>query len=1043
MASLTELSIRRPVATAMAYLVVITVGFVGFMFLPVDLLPQVEYARLTVFTSYPNVGPEEMEQIITDPVENALAGIPNLDRITSRSSEGVSMVTLEFARGTSLDEASNDVRSSLDRVRRSLPPEVDPPIIWKFDPNNFSIITLAVETTRPLEEVTRLLERDISNRFEQIPGVGTVELRGGINRQIQVDLERDRLQAAGLTPADVQTAIARENQTLPGGNVKEGVRDLYVRSLGEYTSVEQIAQTVIRYVDDRPVRVQDVANVVDGFEDIRFLSELNGVPIVRMTIQKQSGANTVTVADAIIAEMERVNAEHTDMQLKVISDQSSFIRQSINNVKNSALWGGLLAILVLYLFLRNGSSTSIIAIAIPISVVATFGVLYYGGLTLNQMTFGGLALGIGMMLDSGIVVLENIVRHREEHRMTIMESARVGTREVVGAIVASTLTTCVIFLPIGFMQSTTGDLFIALALVVVFSLICALLVAMTLIPVLSSRFLKVKLPEEGGPIHRSGFQHWFDGMEKKYSHSLRGAVKHRKLVGIVTFVLVAASFALLPTIPVELAPPTEADEIQVSMEMSQGTNIAVVRDYLDQLEHEVRRLLPMDDVRELATEVRWSNAGIDVRLKPKGERSVDSQELADRLQRELASAIPGVEIRVQAQSGLWILRRLFSSGGGNEAVQIQLRGYDLEQADRTSREIMGRVERISGITGVRLSQREGQPEQNLVFDREKIASLGLSVQAVGRAVQTSVGGSRAGMFRVGGDEFPIIVRLRPEDRLTAQDLDNISVRTATGEIVPVSALLTAERGRAPTTVQRIDGLRVNYISANLEKGMALGDAVGRIREDLAQMSLPDGFSVTFGGEYEEQQKAARDFMIAILLALALIYMVMAGQFERFLDPLIVMFAVPVAIIGVVPTLMLTGTSLNMQSIMGLVMLIGIVVNNAIVLVDYINLLRRERDMSVIEAVVEAGRLRLRPILMTTLTTVLGLFPLALGLGAGAEIQASLARVVIGGLTASMLVTLVLIPVVYVTAYAAIDRVKAMSLFGGRKATPAIQTAEGT
>jgi HAE1 family hydrophobic/amphiphilic exporter-1 len=1043
MASLTDTSIRRPVATAMAYLVVITIGVVGFMFLPVDLLPPVEFARLTVFTSYPNVGPEEMEQIVTDPIENALSGIPNLDRITSSSSEGSSRVTLEFARGTSLDEAANDVRSSLDRVRRNLPPEVDPPVIWKFDPNNFSIVTLAVESRRPLEEVTRLLERDISNRFEQIPGVGTVELRGGINRQIHVDLERDRLQAAGLTPADVQAALARENQKLPGGNVKEGIRDLYVRSLGEFTSVEEIAQTVIRYVEGRPVRVQDVARVEDGFEDVRFLSELDGVPVVRMEIQKQSGANTVTVADAVVREMNRVNAEHSDLNMKVISDQSTFIRESMDNVKNSALWGGMLAILVLYIFLRNGSSTSIIAIAIPISVVATFGVLYYGGMTLNQMTFGGLALGIGMMLDSGIVVLENIVRHREEHRMSIMEAARVGTREVVGAIIASTLTTCVIFLPIGFMQSTTGDLFTALALVVVFSLVCSLLVALTLIPVLSSRFLSVKVPEAGGPIHRSGFQHWFDGVEKKYSGSLRTAVRHGKLVGLAALVLVAVSFAVLPTIPVELAPPTEADQIQINMEMSQGTNIAVVREYLDQLERTVRPMLPMEDVRELATEVRWGNAGIDIRLKPAGERSVDSQELADELTRKLASAVPGAEIRVEAQSGLWILRRLFSSGGGNEAVQIQLRGYDLEQADRTAREIMGRVERIPGVTGVRLSQREGRPEQNLVFDREKIASLGLSVQAVGRAIQTSIGGSRAGMFRVGGDEFPIIVRLRPEDRLTVQDLDNISVRTAAGEVIPVSALLQPVRGRAPTSVQRIDGLRVNYISANLEKGVALGDAVDQIRDDLAQIALPDGFSVTFGGEYEEQQKARRDFIIAILLALALIYMVMAGQFERFLDPLIVMFAVPVAIIGVVPTLLITGTSLNMQSIMGLVMLIGIVVNNAIVLVDYINLLRRERGMPVLDAVVEAGRLRLRPILMTTLTTALGLLPLAIGLGAGAEIQASLARVVIGGLTASMLVTLVLIPVVYVGAYGLLDRIKAMAWFGGRGATPAVQVAEGS
>lgn len=1026
MASLTDTSIKRPVATSMAYLVIITVGIVGFLFLPVDLLPPVEFTRLTVFTSYPNVGPEEMEQIVTDPVENALSGIPNLDRISSRSSEGSSMVTLEFARGTNIDEASNDVRSALDRIRRSLPPEVDQPVIWKFDPNNFAIVTIAVESRRPMEEVTRLLERDLSNRFEQIPGVGTVELRGGVNRQIHVDLERDRLLAAGLTPADVQAALARENQTLPGGNVKEGLRDLYVRSQGEYTSVAQIAETVIRYVDDRPIRVRDVARVEDGYEDVRFLSELDGVPIIRVQIQKQSGANTVTVADAIVAEVGRINAEHSDLRMKVISDQSTFIRQSIDNVRSSAVWGGLLAILVLYLFLRNGSSTSIIAIAIPISVVATFGVLYYGGMTLNQMTFGGLALGIGMMVDNGIVVLENIVRHREEHRMSILESARVGTREVVGAIIASTLTTIVIFLPIGFMQTTIGDLFTALALVVVFSLVCSLMVALTLIPVLASRFLNVKLPEEGKPIHASGFQKWFDGLEQKYSASLRTVVRHRKLVAGVSFTLVAAAFAAFPLIPVELAPQTDADEIQVTMEMSQGTNVAVVQAYLQELEQAVRPLLPMDQVREVATETRFGNAQVTVRLKDPSERTIESQALADGLRRKLVSAVPGAEIRVEAQSGLWVLRRLFSTGTGNEAVQIELRGYDLDVADITAREIMGRVERIPGVTGVRLSRREGRPEQNLEFDREKIASLGLSVQQVGRAIQTSVGGSRAGQFREGGDEYPIIVRLRPEDRLTVQDLDDIAVRTPAGETIPVASLVLPVRGRAPTTIERKDGVRVNYVYATLEKGVALGDAVEAIRSDLSRMNLPDGFSIAFSGEYEEQQKAQTDFLIAVLLALALIYMVMAGQFERYLDPLIVMFAVPVAIIGVVPTMLLTGTTFNMQSIMGMVMLIGIVVNNAIVLVDYVNLLRREQGMALLDSVVEAGRLRLRPIAMTTLTTVLGLLPLALGIGAGAEIQASLARVVIGGLTASTLVTLVLIPVVYVSAHGALDRLRAWS-----------------
>ncbi|PIQ62704.1 MAG: acriflavin resistance protein [Bacteroidetes bacterium CG12_big_fil_rev_8_21_14_0_65_60_17] len=1023
MGSLTNLSIRRPVATAMFYLVVITVGAAGFTYLPVDLLPPIEVSRLTVWASYPNVGPEEIEQIVTDPIENAIAGVPNVERVTSRSSEGSAWVTLEFVQGTNTDEAANDIRGALDRIRDNLPPEVPPPGIWKFDPNNISVVTLAVESTMPLDQVTQAIEREYSQRFEQIPGVGTIELRGGVQREIRIELERDRLLATGLTPADIQQALTSQNVKLPGGNVKEGVKDLYVRSTGEFTSVDQIASTVIRYVGERPVRVRDVANVVDGFSDIDRMSELNGIPVLRLDIQKQSGANTVEVADNVMKEIQRIHAEQKEMRFHVISDQSTFIRQSIDNVQNSAFWGGLLAIFVLYLFLRNGSSTFIIALAIPISVIATFGLMFFGGMTLNQMTFGGLALGIGLMVDNAIVVLENIVRHREEHKMPLLEAARTGAREVIGAIVASTLTTTVIFVPLVFMKTTTGDLFQALAIVIVFSLAASLLVAMTLVPVLASRFLTAG---DGSAKRdkRSAFQRMFLRLENWYSGSLGSVVRSRKVVFSVTLVLVAASFLVLPTIPVELAPPTDADEIDIRLDMAEGTNISVVKTYLDELERNVKPLLPMGEVMDVATEVRWGNASIEVRLKPAGERTIDPDELADHLRSNLEGTIPGAQLRVSAQSGLWILRRLFSSGGGTEAIQVEVRGYNLDVADNLSRQIRDRLERVDGVAGVRMSRREGRPEENMIFDREKIANLGLTVQQVGRAVQTSVGGSRAGSFRVDGDEFPIMVRLRPQDRLGVQDLDDIGVRTPAGEVIPVSALIVRDRSRAPTTIQRVDGQRVTYVTANLEEGVPLGEAVKKIQASLVDMSFPDGYTATIGGEYEEQQRAQGDFLLAILLALALIYMVMAGQFERFLDPLIVMFAVPVAIVGVVPTLVLTGTSLNMQSIMGVVMLVGIVVNNAIVLVDYINLLRREKDMELVPAVVEAGRLRLRPILMTTMTTILGLFPLALGIGAGAEIQASLARVVIGGLAASTLVTLVLIPTVYVYTHELLDRGRA-------------------
>jgi HAE1 family hydrophobic/amphiphilic exporter-1 len=1014
--ALYDTSIRRPVATAMTFLAIIVVGSVSFYYLPVDLLPEIEYPRVTVYTNYGNVGPEEMEKIITDPIANALSGVPNVERITSQSEEGESRVNMEFAQGTDLNAAANDVRAALDRIRDDLPVEAEPPGIWKFDPNSQEIVSIGVQSQRDLQSLTRLLERDLSRRFEQIPGVGSIEIQGGIYRQIQVNIQRDRLRAYDLSAAQVQQAISESNAALPGGNVKQGLKDLYARTQGEYQSIDQIRRTVVTTVNGDPVRVEDVAHVVDGYEDLQRVAELSEIPIVSLGLQKQSGANTVSVAERIREEVNRINATRSDVRMTVISDQSEFIRKSINNVQNAAIWGSLLAILVLYLFLRNGSTTFIIALSIPISIIATFALLYFNDLTLNQMTFGGLALGVGLIVDNAIVVLENIVRQREENGRSLKEAASIGTREVAGAIVASTLTTSVIFLPLVFARTTTAALLQSMALVVVFALVCSLLVALTLVPMMASRFLTIDAGEQTNEQEesKSWFQRAFARLETRYSSLIESLLDRRWIVFGVTAVLLCGAVALWPMVSIELAPQTDANQIDVDLEMGQGTNIAVVMEYLEELEQRVKPMLPKEDVENFAKQVQPWGAEVEIQLVSSSERSVNTFALADSIRSAVVGKVPGADIRVDAQSGLWILRRIFSAGSGTQDLRVQLRGYDLEQARKISQRMKSRLETVDGVASVRTGRREGRPEQNVRFLRGKIASLGLTTQEVARAVQTNVGGSRAAVYRDGGDQFPIVVRLRPEDRLSIKDLDNVSIRTPGGRSVPISSLVTMDRGRGPTEIQRINGQRVTYISATLTSNAVLGEVVERSRTALADLNLPEGFSIAFGGQYREQQKAQRDFIIAIIMALVLIYMVMAGQFERFLDPFVVMFSVPLALIGVLPTLVLTGTTLNIQSVMGVVMLIGIVVNNAIVLVDYINLMRREHELPLKEAVAEAGRLRLRPILMTTLTTILGLVPLALGLGAGAEIQAALARVVIGGLLASTLVTLVLIPAAYVS-----------------------------
>jgi HAE1 family hydrophobic/amphiphilic exporter-1 len=1020
--TLTQLSVNRPIATTMVFLIIIVLGIMGFRYLPVDLLPRIEFPMLSIRTTYPNVGPEEIEKIITDRIENAIAGLPNLEEVRSRSEEGESWVMMEFTQGTNIDEAANDVRAAVDRIRDVFPPEVESPRLWKFDPENFPIVYLGARSKQGMSELTRILEREISQQFEQIPGAGSVDVYGGIYREIEIRLKRDRLASSLLSATDVQQALLRENITLAAGDMREGISDMYVRTRGEYQSTDEIANTIITVVDGKPIRIKDVAEVIDGYQDVHRLVQVDGLPMVRLAIRKQSGANTVQVAREARAVMEKINAERDDLELMMILDQSQFIQNSIDNVKNSALWGGLLAIFILYVFLRNGSTTFIIALSIPISIIATFGLLFFNDLTMNQMSFGGLALGIGLIVDNAIVVLENIVRLRENGEKA-RESALTGTRQVAGAIMASTLTTIVIFIPVIFMQTVSGMLFKELALVVVFALLCSLLVALTLVPMLGSRFLRFRNGDNNGSGPRPHRLRWLQRLDELYAHWLEQALRHRRIVFTATGVLLLITVLLWPLIPVELAPQTDADEISLQLEMAQGTNIAVVNEYLHELARIVRNTIPMDQVRHISIEIRSGDAEVELALKGTDERTIDSFVLADQIRKNVAGKIPGAEIRVEAQSGLWILRRLFGSGSG-QAIEIQLRGYDLIMANQLGKQITHIMERVPEISDIRVSRREGRPEQNLIVDREKIADLGLSVNQIAQVIQTNVGGSEAGVYREGGEEFPIVVRLQPEDRLSTLDLSNVQVRAGSGEILPVSAVVRTEDRRSPTDIERVDGQRVTYITANLKSGAALGDVVDELRAELSDLALPKGFTILFSGEYEEQQKAETDFIISILMALVLIYMVMAAQFERFLDPLIVMTSVPLAIIGVVPTLLLTGTTLNIQSLMGIVMLIGIVVNNAIVLVDYINLMRREQNLSIPEAVLQSGRRRLRPILMTTCTTVLGMLPLSFGTGAGGEIQAALARAVIGGLTVSTLITLVLIPAAYISIHNLLDRKRA-------------------
>jgi HAE1 family hydrophobic/amphiphilic exporter-1 len=1014
--SLATMSVRRPVTVVMMCLIVILLGGIAFFRLPVDLMPELTYPTLTVRTEYGNVGPQEMEDLVSRPIEEAVAAIAGVEEITSSSSEGSSTVRVSFTWDTDLDEAADEIRTRIERVRGQLPEDAQPPRVFKFDMAAFPIVFLGVSSSSlGPTELREFTEERINRRLERVPGVAAVDIRGGLRRQIQVELDRDRMLALGLSADQITRLLREENLNRPAGKVEEGNLDVFLRTVGEYRAASEIGATVVAVREGTPIYLRDLANVREGVEEITSYTRINGQPGIRVAITKQAGSNTVDVASGVLAEVERINADFPNVRVITIIDTSQYIRNSISNVRNSTIVGGLLAVFILLFFLRSERSTLVIATAIPISVIATFALIYFFGYTLNIMTFGGLALGVGMLVDNAIVVLENIFRKRESGADAVT-SATEGTREVSMAITASTLTTMAVFLPIVFMEGVSGVMYKQLAVVVAFALFASLVVALTLIPVLSSKLLAIRSnPKRSG---RAAIYDWsgaqLERLEGRYQKSLSWALRRPKTIIGAAVLLLLASSALVPFIGSELMPKTDEGEVRIDAEMAIGTRLELMDATMRQIERIVREQVP--EAQNLLTSVGgggWmgsnSNRGdIRISLVPLSRRNRSSAQIAEAL-RAKVSSIPGATIRAREGSGLFIMQRAF--GGGEEGLQVEVRGFDLAKSYALAANVKTALEGVAGISDVRLNRDPGRPERVIRIDREKIARLGLSMTRVASVIETNLAGTRATVLRRAGREYDIFVRLREGDRQALADVESISLVSASGETVPLRSVIDVSYAAGPVAIDRKDQERVLYISGNVA-GRDLGSVAEDARNAMRTLDIPDGHAIVLGGEYEEQQEAKRALLITILLAIVLVYMVMAAQFEDLLDPFVVMFSIPMAAVGVFITLFITGTTFNIQSYIGMVMLTGIVVNNAIVLVDYTNLLRRRDGMGLRDAVVEAGRRRLRPILMTTMTTILGLIPLSLALGQGSEVQAPMARAVVGGLTMSAFVTLFLVPVVY-------------------------------
>jgi HAE1 family hydrophobic/amphiphilic exporter-1 len=1009
--------VERPILTFVIFLIIIILGVVSLSRLSIDLMPEITFPTISVVTSYGNVGPQEMEELVTRPIEEALAAVQGVEEITSTSAEGRSMVRVAFDWGTDLDVAANDIRDRIDRVLGRLPEDIERPMIRKFDLSAFPILIVGLSSSMNPLDLRQLVEDQVKYRLERVPGVAAVDIWGGLMREIHIDLRSAQLKALGLSADNILAALRNENRNIPAGLYEKGNSEVLVRTQGEFSSLDEIENTVITTRGGTPIQIRDVADVTDSWEEVRRLVRIDGKPGVRVSISKQSGANTVAVANAVNAEIERINRDLPQVRLISLIDTSEYIQQSINNVGTALILGGILAIVVLFLFLRNISSTAIIATAVPISLLATFGLMYFSGFTLNIMTFGGLALGIGMLLDSAIVVLENIYRHREQGE-SLRQSALDGTSEVSSAILASVLTTIVVFLPVVFIRGISGIMYRQLAYVVSFSLLCSLIVALTLIPMLSSRFLHCGRAGQAGTGGRSeglcnASEKTLRLIEGRYTRLLKWALGHRKIVVGTVAALFVVSVVLVRFIGVELIPAADEGEVRVDLEMAVGTRLEIMDEATRMVEEVVRREVPeMVSMLSRAGGGGWRSSGghtaqVRVTLVPKNERRRSSEQVANDLRRSL-QGIPGLTVRTRAGQGLFILR-IGSSGGDN--VSVEIRGYDLKTAQELAVKVDQVIQGVPGITDTRISREEGSPEQVIQIDRQKAADLGLTVSRIGDALETAVGGTPASYFREGGKQYRILVRLSEEDRRELDDLLDLTVVNNRGEPVVLRNVVYTAPKEGPVRLERKDQERIITVNANFT-GRDMGSVISDIRDGLKSVPVPKDFAILFGGDYEEQQKAFRELLLGLVLAIVLVYLVMAGQFESLRDPFVVLFSIPMAITGIVVIMILTGTIFSMQAFIGCIMLAGIVVNNAIILVDYTNRLRRTAGMDLMSAISLAGSRRLRPILMTASTTVLGLLPLSLGLGEGGEAQAPLARVVIGGLISSTLITLVLIPVVY-------------------------------
>lgn len=998
----------------MIVLVVVLLGGISLTKLPIDLFPEIEIPVAVVSTSYSGTGPQEMENLITKRIEGAVSTVGKIDKVDSISSEGSSIVIAQFNFGTDMDLAALEIREKVDLIKGFLPKDASNPMVLKIDPNSIPIMQISLSTNNDLAELQSLAEDTISQRLERLDGVASVSVGGGFTNEIEIAVDQSELANYGLSINQLSQILGASNMNLPGGNVTKGEQKLAVRVTGEFTSIDDIKEMPIPLITGDVIQLKDIARVSLKSKDIRSISRTNGKDSINISLQKQSGKNTVQVADLVNKEIEKLKKDYPDIDIDVIMDTSMFIKSSINTVAKNAIFGSLLAILILYIFLKNIRTTLIIGISIPISLIASFILLYSSGITLNMMTLGGLALAVGMLVDSAIVVLDNIFRFRMEGYSKI-DAAIEGASEVGMAITASTLTTVAVFIPIVFIEGMVGTIFKDFALTVSLSLGASLLVSLTLIPMLSSKILTIDSSDNYQKKRRlekvyNAFDNLYHKIEVYYGRLLAKSLNNRKKVVILSIIIFLGSIVSLFSVGMEFLPATDEGMISVKVTLPLGSQIHSVEKITKTIEDRISTIPELEFLFSnigsgdlmMGGSLNTNGATINVVLTKLSERDRSTAEVAEEI-RGLVKDIPGADISVTQTSSM----SMITSGN---PISISIKGEDLETLEAISNDFKGILNTVEGTRDVKTSLSDAVPELEVLVKKDIAATYGLTAAQIANDVRNSASGTIVSRYKDKGKEVDVIVRAFGDITENLSNFGQMDITTPNGVNIPLSQVADLSIKKGPIQIYREGQERVVSVTSQIS-GRDLKSVVTDLETKLQDYNMPKGYTYSIGGENEEMVDAFSQLGLALILAIILIYMVMAAQFESLIYPFIIMFTVPLAFSGGALALFITRRALGVTALIGVIILSGIVVNNGIVLIDYINVLRKEgkeRD----EAITIAGPVRLRPILMTTLTTILGLVPLALGIGEGAELMAPMGTVVIGGLTLSTVLTLVLVPVLY-------------------------------